>query len=98
MSQRPETPRTTPKTTRFPFGFLAGVVGALAALGFCIRGAIVAWRSADEANPAIHMTVHGWAALVIAFVMVGVLGAGFMGLAFHSSKKGYDERAAGREE
>jgi cation transporter-like permease len=43
------------------------------------------------------MTIHGWIALVLAFVITGLLGGGLMFLAFYSSRKGYDDNV-GKDE
>lgn len=85
------------KPRRF-LGLAAATAGGLAVLGFCIWGAIAAWKGASAANPSSHITGHGWAALIIAFVMVIVVGGGLMWLAFYSARKGYDDRAAGEED
>jgi heme/copper-type cytochrome/quinol oxidase subunit 2 len=77
---------------------LAGLAGGAAALGFCVWAAIAAWNNADSANPDSQITGHGWAALIIAFVMVIVVGGGLMWLAFYSARKGYDDRVGGGEE
>jgi hypothetical protein len=79
-------------------GLTISVLGGLVLLALCVWGAIASWRSADVANPDSRMTGHGWAALIIAFVMVAVVGGGLMWLAFYSARKGYDDRVGGRDD
>jgi hypothetical protein len=43
------------------------------------------------------MTIHGWIALGLAFVLTGLLGGGLMFLAFYSARKGYDDNV-GKDE
>ena len=77
---------------------LLSLMGLGAVLGAVIWGLIAAWNGASAANPESHVTAHGWAALIIAFVMVIIVGGGLMWLAFYSSRKGYDDRVSNREE
>ena len=92
--QPPATPR--PKV---PWrGILLSVAAGLVLLALCVWGMLATWRSAELANPDSAMTVHGWAALIIAFVMVSLVGGGLMGLAFYSARKGYDDRVGGGED
>jgi hypothetical protein len=37
------------------------------------------------------MTVHGYVAMALAVVLTFLLGGGLMGLAFYSSRHGYDD-------
>jgi hypothetical protein len=97
----PEPPRTgslQPRPKRAGFGLVVSVVGGLVLLGLCIWGALATWRSAQLANPESHITGHGWAALIIAFVMVSLVGGGLMWLAFYSARRGFDDRVAGKDE
>jgi hypothetical protein len=92
--QPPAPPRRKPFWLRLALSVAAGLV----LLALCIWGMLATWRSAELANPASSMTVHGWAALIIAFVMVSAVGGGLMWLAFYSARKGYDDRIGGGEE
>jgi hypothetical protein len=91
-------PPPQPRRKTSGLGLLLSVAGGLVLLGLCVRGAIATWRSAEQVNPASHMTIHGWAAMIIAFVMVAVVGGGLMWLAFYSARKGYDDRVGGGED
>jgi hypothetical protein len=72
---------------------LAGVTGLL---GYGVWGLV---GSGDEApDPTARFTAHGWAALILGVVMVALVAAGLMRLAFYSASKGYDERVESREE
>jgi hypothetical protein len=98
MSPSRDEPEPKPKgVSRFLWPILA-LAAAAVVLGLCVWGLIAAWNGAEAANPTSHFTAHGWAALIIAFVMVIVVGGGLMWLAFYSARKGYDDRVAGREE
>jgi hypothetical protein len=39
-----------------------------------------------------------WAAMILGVLFSVVIGAGLMGLMFYSSRRGYDERASGRDQ
>jgi hypothetical protein len=69
---------------------LAGLLGFLAYV-------VWAFQATWGISRGVQLSGHGWAALIIAFVMTGLLGGGLMWLAFYSARKGYDE-GAGREE
>jgi hypothetical protein len=56
--------------------------GILAAVLF---GALTDWD-------ASALSVHGWIALTAGTVLSLALGGGLMALAFHSARKGYDDR------
>ena len=78
---------------------LLSLMGLGAVLGAVIWGLIAAWHGAGEANPGSRpLTAHGWAALILAFVMVIIIGGGLMWLAFYSARKGYDDRVSNRDE
>jgi len=64
---------------------LAVVLAAI--LGFAVWGLVAAWRLGGD----VQMSVHGYIALGIAFVMTGVIGGGLMWLAFYSSRHGFDD-------
>jgi hypothetical protein len=91
-------PEPKPRSAWRILGPVLSLAGAAVVLGLCIWGLIAAWTGAAAANPSSHVTAHGWAALIIAFVMVIVVGGGLMGLAFYSARKGYDDRVGGHEE
>jgi MFS family permease len=97
MSPPPEAPPPK-KGAGGLIAILLSLMGLGAVLGAVIWGLIAAWNGAGEANPESHLTAHGWAALIIAFVMVIIVGGGLMWLAFYSSRKGYDDRVSNREE
>ena len=59
----------------------------LALLAFVIWGLSAVWSRSGE----VKISVHGWIALTIAFVVTGLLGGGLMALAFHSARHGYDD-------
>jgi hypothetical protein len=58
-------------------GFLAIVVG----------WAIHAWEQLGD----VHMSWHGYAAMILGIVFSLLVGCGLMGLLFYSSRHGYDE-------
>jgi hypothetical protein len=94
----PSKPASKPKGSRPILAILLSLAGLGAVLGWVVWGLVAAWNGAGQANPGSHLTAHGWAALVIAFVMVCVVGGGLMGLAFYSARKGYDDRVSNRDE
>ena len=59
----------------------------LAMLGFAIWGLTAAWRLGGD----VQISVHGYVALGIAAVFTVLIGGGLMGLAFYSSRRGYDD-------
>jgi MFS family permease len=98
MSPPPETPAPKPKGAGGMIAILLSLMGLGAVLGAVIWGLIAAWHGAGEANPGARLTAHGWAALILAFVMVCIVGGGLMWLAFYSARKGYDDRVSNRDE
>jgi hypothetical protein len=102
MSPPPEAPAPEPppkpKAGGQILAIVLSLVGLGVVLGWVVWGLIAAWNGAGAANPGSHLTGHGWAALIIAFVMVCLVGGGLMGLAFYSARKGYDDRVSNREE
>jgi hypothetical protein len=85
-------PTPDPSRARFNVSGAAAIL-CLGLLGFL---AYVVWalRATWKLSPGVHMSGHGWAALILAFVLTGLLGGGLMWLAFYSSRKGYDEGVA----
>ena len=70
-------------------GWILALAASAGALGFVIWGFLSAWRLGS----GTPMSVHGWIALALAFVLTGVVGGGLMTLAFYSARRGYDDRA-----
>lgn len=68
----------------------AALAGVFAYLLWALRAS---WRLGGDSE----LGLHGWIALGLAFVVTGLLGAGLKGLAFYSSRRGYDDQA-GRDE
>lgn len=97
MAQDASSSTKTPRP-KFPIGLILAILAGLVLLALVIWAGVVEWRGAAAANPTSHMTVHGWIALSIAFVMTLVVGGGLMALAFYSARKGYDDRAGGEED
>jgi hypothetical protein len=87
-------PGQPPKARRFHFGYVLLTVGLLAVLGYVIWALQASWALAG--GP--HMSVNGWIALGLAFVLTGALGGGLMWLAFYSSRKGFDDNVGGGED
>jgi hypothetical protein len=54
-------------------------------LAFVMFGVLTGWD-------ASAMSVHGWIALGLGTFVSLALGGGLMALAFHSARKGYDDR------
>jgi H+/Cl- antiporter ClcA len=71
------------------------VVAALAVVFGYIAWALKASWALGE---GVSLGVHGWTALVLAFVVTGLLGGGLMWLAFYSSRKGFDDRVGPDED
>lgn len=72
------------KTTRLVLGIGAAVI----LLGAGIWGTSLLWIHVGGGE----MSGHGWAALLIGVAGTIVLSVGLMALAFHSSRRGYDDR------
>jgi hypothetical protein len=88
MSLQPPKPRA-----KFHIGYALLIVLGIAALGYVLWALKASW--ALGGGP--HMSVNGWIALGLAFVVTGALAGGLMWLAFYSSRKGYDDNV-GQEE
>ena len=70
----------------------AVAVVSLALLGlllFSIWGSAVAWRMAGP----VKMSVHGYIAMALAAVFTLLFTAGFLWLAYYSSRRGFDDAA-----
>ena len=65
----------------FVIGFL------LALLAIVVGWAIYAWEQLGD----VHMSWHGYAAMILGIVFSLLVGCGLMGLLFYSSRHGYDE-------
>lgn len=72
------------RSTRVVLGL--GVVAALVVAG--VWGTSVLWVKVGGGD----MSGHGWAAMILGLIGTIVLSVGLMLLAFHSSKRGYDDR------
>jgi hypothetical protein len=71
------------------------IAAALAGmLAYAVWGFQAMWRLGDD----VQLSVHGWIAMGLAFVLTGLLGGGLMWLAFYSARKGYDDEAGKEEE
>lgn len=68
-------------------GTILLTVVLLAMLGLAVWGLTAAWKLGGD----VQMSVHGYVALGLAFVLTGVIGGGLMWLAFYSSRRGYDD-------
>jgi hypothetical protein len=68
-------------------------LGLVGALGYVIWAFVQSWGLGSGAE----MSVAGWGALAVAFVLTGALAGGLMWLAFYSARKGYDDNV-GRDE
>jgi hypothetical protein len=86
--QPPEKPRP-----RFHVGYALLIALAIGAVAYVIWALKASWSLAGGAQ----LSVNGWIALVLAFVVTRALGGGLMWLAFYSNRKGYDDNV-GREE
>ena len=72
------------KSTRVVLGL--GVVAALLIAG--VWGTSLLWIRVGGGE----MSGHGWAAMILGLIGTIVLSVGLMVLAFHSSKRGFDDR------
>jgi hypothetical protein len=61
--------------------------------GLAVVAGFLAWaeKAAWALGGSTRMSIHGWIALGLAFVITGLLGGGLMFLAFYSARKGYDD-------
>lgn len=75
----------TPKRLGLGFWLLTLVLAAM--LAFALWGFGAAWKMAGNAP----MSIHGYIALGLGVVLSILLGGGLMALAFHSSRRGYDD-------
>lgn len=69
------------------------LVAMLGVLAYAVWGFQALWRMGGDTP----MTIHGWIAMGLAFVLTGALAGGLMWLAFYSARKGYDDEA-GKED
>jgi hypothetical protein len=65
----------------FPIVILLGLLAI--AVGWAIYG----WMQLGD----VHMSWHGYAAMILGIVFSLLVGCGLMGLLFYSSRHGYDE-------
>jgi hypothetical protein len=72
---------------------ILGVLALLAMLGASLYYAYGLWFAVD----APDMPVGLYVAMVLGVLFSVVVGAGLMALVFYSSRRGYDERASGRD-
>ncbi len=75
------------KPLRLGWGFWLLTLALMGLLAFAIWGFAIAWRMSGNAP----ISVHGYVALGLGVVLSLVLGFGLMGLAFYSSRRGYDD-------
>jgi len=75
------------KPLRLGWGFWLLTLALMGLLAFAVWGFTVAWRMSGNAP----ISVHGYVALGLGVVLSLVLGFGLMGLAFYSSRRGYDD-------
>jgi hypothetical protein len=69
------------------WGFWLLCVALAVMFGFAAWGFLAAWKMAGNAP----MSVHGYVAMGLGIVLSLLLGGGLMALAFHSSRRGYDD-------
>lgn len=87
----------SPKKAGRGAGLIVALVIAAALAGmlaYAVWGFQAMWRLGDD----VELSVHGWIAMGLAFVLTGALGGGLMWLAFYSARKGYDDEAGKEEE
>lgn len=65
----------------------AVALGAAAVVAFLVWALVASWKLGGDTP----MSIHGWIALGLAFVLTGALGGGLMWLAFYSHRKGWDD-------
>lgn len=84
-----------PKAGRRPGLVVASIVLVvmLGVLAYAVWGFQAMWRLGGDTQ----MSIHGWIAMGLAFVLTGALAGGLMWLAFYSARRGYDDEA-GKEE
>lgn len=75
------------RPARFGWGFWTLSAVLLSILAFAVWGFGAAWRMAGDTP----MSVHGYVALGLGVGLSLLLGVGLMALAFHSSRRGYDD-------
>ncbi len=75
------------KPIRLGAGFWLLVAALGLMLAFAVWGFGVAWKMAGNAP----MSLHGYVAMGLGVVLSILLGGGLMALAFHSSRRGYDD-------
>jgi hypothetical protein len=59
----------------------------LGVLAIVVGWAIYVWKQLGD----VHMSWHGYAAMILGIVFSLLVGCGLMGLLFYSSRHGYDE-------
>jgi len=79
------------KGFRLGWGFWLLTIFLMAFLAFAGWGVTVAWRLSGNAP----MSVHGYVALALGVGLSLLLGFGLMGLAFYSSRHGWDDDERG---
>lgn len=94
MSESPTTPPARPRRKGGGLGLLLLLTILLAFLAFVVWAFFALWKMGGDTR----MSIHGWIALGIAFVVTGLLGGGLMWLAFYSSRKGWDEQVRSDED
>jgi len=75
------------KPLRLGWAFWLLTLALMGLLAFAVWGFAIAWRMSGNAP----ISVHGYVALGLGVVLSLVLGFGLMGLAFYSSRRGYDD-------
>ena len=71
--------------SRFAWGLL--VAGLVAGTGLAIWAMLFVWQIEGYEG----FTLHGWIALGLGLAFSAALGGGLMWLAFHSSRRGWDD-------
>ncbi|MBS0295270.1 MAG: hypothetical protein JSR45_03100 [Proteobacteria bacterium] len=94
MSESPTPPPVQPRPRRNGLGLVLLLVILLGFLAFVVWGFLKLWKMGGDTQ----MSIHGWIALGIAFVVTGLLGGGLMWLAFYSSRKGWDDQVGTDED
>jgi len=75
------------KLRRLGWGFWLLTLALMGLLAFAVWGFVTAWRMSGAAP----ISVQGYLALGLGVVLSLALGFGLMGLAFYSSRRGYDD-------
>lgn len=92
LTKKDEARRIASNSLSCPKGWLVmkavfTIVILLGLLAIVVGWAIYAWGQLGD----VHMSWHGYAAMILGIVFSLLVGCGLMGLLFYSSRHGYDE-------